>query len=36
MSYGCGVMIVKYIFISVNKYDKKKKKLRLRIKTKYM
>ena len=34
MSYGCGVMIVKYIFISVNKYDKKK--LRLRIKTKYM
>ena len=31
MSYGCGVMIVKYIFISVNKYEKK-----LRIKTKCM
>ena len=28
MSYGCGVMIVKYIFISVNKYDKKKFKIK--------
>ena len=34
MSYGYGVMIVKYIFISMKEYDKKK--LRLRIKTKCM